>query len=132
MTPKVADEDKVALGLSISLGRRLVSGDGSTGLINARLKGVEIWGRFTNYDANNLVQLAEIDLAKGWRSEATGDWQPLHDHQYVDSESVSHPNAWYTQYDGTFSLAETLIYTCLLYTSPSPRDLSTSRMPSSA
>ena len=24
------------------------------------------------------------------------------------------------------------IYTCLLYTSPSPRDLSTSRMPSSA
>ena len=25
-----------------------------------------------------------------------------------------------------------LVYTCLLYTSPSPRDLSTSRMPSSA
>ena len=28
--------------------------------------------------------------------------------------------------------AESLILTCLLYTSPSPRDLSTSRMPSSA
>ena len=28
--------------------------------------------------------------------------------------------------------AQTLTYTCLLYTSPSPRDLSTSRMPSSA
>ena len=27
---------------------------------------------------------------------------------------------------------KTLLYTCLLYTSPSPRDLSTSRMPSSA
>ena len=27
---------------------------------------------------------------------------------------------------------EWLIYSCLLYTSPSPRDLSTSRMPSSA
>ena len=26
----------------------------------------------------------------------------------------------------------TLVYSCLLYTSPSPRDLSTSRMPSSA
>ena len=26
----------------------------------------------------------------------------------------------------------TVFYTCLLYTSPSPRDLSTSRMPSSA
>ena len=49
---------------------------------------------------------------------------------------------------GTFSLAgaslgfetfvagignsNTTYYTCLLYTSPSPRDLSTSRMPSSA
>ena len=28
--------------------------------------------------------------------------------------------------------SETPMYTCLLYTSPSPRDLSTSRMPSSA
>ena len=27
---------------------------------------------------------------------------------------------------------ENLLYSCLLYTSPSPRDLSTSRMPSSA
>ena len=33
--------------------------------------------------------------------------------------------------DGTSSLSEFLNY-CLLYTSPSPRDLSTSRMPSSA
>ena len=30
------------------------------------------------------------------------------------------------------ALASALFYTCLLYTSPSPRDLSTSRMPSSA
>ena len=29
-------------------------------------------------------------------------------------------------------LAASLLYCCLLYTSPSPRDLSTSRMPSSA
>ena len=29
-------------------------------------------------------------------------------------------------------LPEVLVYGCLLYTSPSPRDLSTSRMPSSA
>jgi len=32
----------------------------------------------------------------------------------------------------TRSLAQHLLYICLLYTSPSPRDLSTSRMPSSA
>ena len=30
------------------------------------------------------------------------------------------------------SIRETELHTCLLYTSPSPRDLSTSRMPSSA
>ena len=30
------------------------------------------------------------------------------------------------------AINERLMYTCLLYTSPSPRDLSTSRMPSSA
>ena len=33
---------------------------------------------------------------------------------------------------GTFCSAEYTISICLLYTSPSPRDLSTSRMPSSA
>ena len=31
-----------------------------------------------------------------------------------------------------FYIVPTLYYACLLYTSPSPRDLSTSRMPSSA
>ena len=31
-----------------------------------------------------------------------------------------------------FNLCSTILNTCLLYTSPSPRDLSTSRMPSSA
>ena len=38
------------------------------------------------------------------------------------------------QADGSYAkiLREVGLYTCLLYTSPSPRDLSTSRMPSSA
>ena len=37
------------------------------------------------------------------------------------------------QYDeAEAAMLKTSIYTCLLYTSPSPRDLSTSRMPSSA
>ena len=34
--------------------------------------------------------------------------------------------------EGSFNSAFIPAYTCLLYTSPSPRDLSTSRMPSSA
>ncbi len=33
---------------------------------------------------------------------------------------------------GEVTKPETINYRCLLYTSPSPRDLSTSRMPSSA
>ena len=33
---------------------------------------------------------------------------------------------------GTYSIVRKMILICLLYTSPSPRDLSTSRMPSSA
>ena len=32
----------------------------------------------------------------------------------------------------TTEITHDILYTCLLYTSPSPRDLSTSRMPSSA
>ena len=34
--------------------------------------------------------------------------------------------------ESSFSQGDYIIKTCLLYTSPSPRDLSTSRMPSSA
>ena len=36
------------------------------------------------------------------------------------------------KHGGRLQLDEDIPYTCLLYTSPSPRDLSTSRMPSSA
>ena len=38
----------------------------------------------------------------------------------------------YSNYLEQLQVADELGYGCLLYTSPSPRDLSTSRMPSSA
>ena len=41
-------------------------------------------------------------------------------------------NHYFGRYDGIFPVRKTKAYSCLLYTSPSPRDLSTSRMPSSA
>ena len=44
-------------------------------------------------------------------------------------------SGFYGQYldvEGVFKTEYDLIRSCLLYTSPSPRDLSTSRMPSSA
>ena len=42
------------------------------------------------------------------------------------------PTAPITQADLTANVSPSVYDTCLLYTSPSPRDLSTSRMPSSA
>ena len=38
----------------------------------------------------------------------------------------------HAQNEGPTTMVSRQIYDCLLYTSPSPRDLSTSRMPSSA
>ena len=42
------------------------------------------------------------------------------------------PEGWYGEGGGRRVQDGEHMYTCLLYTSPSPRDLSTSRMPSSA
>ena len=50
------------------------------------------------------------------KTDKTKEWEGKEYPYYtVEVSSASHP-----------------FYTCLLYTSPSPRDLSTSRMPSSA
>ena len=57
---------------------------------------------------------------------------------FADSVEVFQPDGTYTNTFDSFieSLSSqefpTWSYNCLLYTSPSPRDLSTSRMPSSA
>ena len=49
------------------------------------------------------------------------------------NDQVIHGNLALNQYPpGGFEISEWLVCSCLLYTSPSPRDLSTSRMPSSA
>ena len=63
-------------------------------------------------------------------------------HCLADPGEASDPNTWEYLIDGLLVVddgrvkaageAHTLLPTCLLYTSPSPRDLSTSRMPSSA
>jgi len=80
-------EDASALGISIQMGNQIVSGKGDndswSGLsskdtvLNTRLKGIEIYARFTYTDANNLYLVAEIDLNKGWKSFATGTWKPF-------------------------------------------------------
>ena len=70
---------------------------------------------------NNLKELSEL----AWQGE-------------LDTKFEHHPV--HTFYEGSTELAENLLglkgiggfYVCLLYTSPSPRDNRTSRMPSSA
>ena len=49
-----------------------------------------------------------------------------------DFPGVSPPNMWLVAGFDRCALIDTAYGNCLLYTSPSPRDLSTSRMPSSA
>ena len=59
--------------------------------------------------------------------------KPWQRHAYKPySCSIARKNAWILRQFLWQTLAETCLQTCLLYTSPSPRDLSTSRMPSSA
>ena len=46
--------------------------------------------------------------------------------------SITSPNSSYDNIELKFELKKPIINICLLYTSPSPRDSMTSRMPSSA
>ena len=63
-----------------------------------------------------------------------GAYQPTSGHVYLDGEDITglKPHELFAKgMLRTFQIAHEFS-TCLLYTSPSPRDLSTSRMPSSA
>ena len=70
--------------------------------------------------------------------DGTESWVSIADSRVADNQSdISDLNAEVFNSDGTSRLAtgsalNTLDTTCLLYTSPSPRDVEESRMPSSA
>ena len=97
--------DNVALGLSLSMGQYMVNGDGNE-IVNVRLKGIEIYGYFPEYDSNNIYLALEIDLIRGWKSETTGDWQDLHSIENNDGIL----NCYSTCKDGTFSISELPIF----------------------
>ena len=64
------------------------------------------------------IALVETDEIEGWRTACTA--------------SITQPFGPLREQLQKHSRADSPIRICLLYTSPSPRDLSTSRMPSSA
>ena len=97
--------DNVALGLSLSMGQYMINGNDSQ-INNVRLKGIEIYGYFPEYDSNNIYLALEIDLIRGWKSENTGDWQNLH--SITNNNNVL--NCYSTCKDGTFSISELPIF----------------------
>ena len=75
-----------------------------------------------NYGDNAPIDLKEgLNIPAGKPLQAAGSAGSSG--QILSSTGTS--ISWITPFDGSYN-------SCLLYTSPSPRDLSTSRMPSSA
>ena len=85
---------------------------------------------------HNPSYLAFSDASQGKTSYGqTGYVSGIYIPSKQDSASVFHMIDWLSQKQGRVSfsaIGAEIIAACLLYTSPSPRDLSTSRMPSSA
>ena len=91
-----------------------------------------LWG-----DYSYLPSVAFLAGLPGHKRTSEFEWEQLEsivdsegNVQYSIWESQSAYEAWYDNGDTNF--VGILFNACLLYTSPSPRDLSTSRMPSSA
>jgi len=76
-----------------------------------------------------LVGIAVVSCAIG-----TGFYLKRAQTDMLDTELKGEAKYFFTQWEdrARLSQSERLARICLLYTSPSPRDLSTSRMPSSA
>ena len=64
-------------------------------------------------------------LSKSLKAGLSSDWSLKLDSMKVESLVIAHQNGAVNSFPG-------LVHTCLLYTSPSPRDRQKSRMPSSA
>ena len=82
-----------------------------------------------------VIQSADGTTSQGYFKPKDGDANGVEDYREVGSAAVITVEPVTDRVDGgdTIVLGTVVEVTgCLLYTSPSPRDLSTSRMPSSA
>ena len=84
-------------------------------------------------NGNLVFEPAEVSIAAGESVHFINNMLPPHNVVVEDHPELSHEAlAMLPGEDFEVAFPEPGDYTCLLYTSPSPRDLSTSRMPSSA
>ena len=115
----------VALGGSVSVTTTIADNDTATWSISGDAAVTE--GAIAQYTValTGTLQAGEtatVDLGLSDVDTASSDYA-----NFVAAVDAAVAGRSDLAFDGT-----TLTYTCLLYTSPSPRDLSTSRMPSSA
>ena len=88
-----------------------------------------LWiGNNTDYNTTDIPLPAIVEMT---REEITTEMYTDHPDRIPESGVDPRINALYSYEDGPNGTIY-IVDACLLYTSPSPRDLSTSRMPSSA
>ena len=86
--------------------------------------GASTWPTFAEKSKKLIDQDNVPVVFGGWTSASRKEMLPVYESK---NAFLYYP----IQYEGQ-ECSNNIFYTCLLYTSPSPRDLSTSRMPSSA
>lgn len=106
--------DSVSMGINVVIGKQLIGGDGNNNILNLRLKGVEIWAKYTKSDPSNLYLITEIDLNKGYRSNLDRNWKSLSNY-YFGSSSVQ---SGYSTGDFTASSSDKYKTDYLIFSEP--------------
>ena len=120
---KTADAAKTVKSAEVTKSAEPSSGSASTDQMKAQ-QSLKNWFRYAAKEGS--------DDAKKWAEVGRAEYKacnPEDKFVFLEKFMATKDNknkGWMKQ------IKETLVKNCLLYTSPSPRDLSTSRMPSSA
>ena len=84
--------------------------------------------RGSGKDLNSKQHMTSFTIGLG----VSGTIKYESDYESAAKDADASTNQYYDVVNGTVNWPTVTVNSCLLYTSPSPRDLSTSRMPSSA
>ncbi len=98
--------DNCALVISANIGKYLINADSNGDLFNVRLKSIQIFAQFSEYNPDDIYLMMEIDLNKGYKSEPTGSWSTLTE----INDSNGDLNSYITHTDGSKNLPEVILY----------------------